>query len=91
MSKSQSLLTRYNPAVKKEYLLLPAGLMWLGVGIMLTFLAFRWLANSPHPLLFAAGGVTAGLIIYRFGFVKIAQKNISRIEALPGKRCFFLL
>ena len=89
MSKSQSLLTKYNPAVKKEYLLLPAGFMWMGVGVMLTFLAFHWLADSPHRYLFGIAGVTAGLIIYRFGFVKIAQKNIDRIEALPGKRCFF--
>ena len=89
MSKSQSLLTKYNPAVKKEYLLLPAGFMWMGVGIMLTIMAFRWLATASHPLPLAATGITAGVFVYRFGFLKIAQKNIDRIEALPGKRCFF--
>jgi len=89
VSKGQSLLTKYNPAVKKEYLLLPAGFMWMGVGIMLISLAVHWLAASSYPLYFGIAGITAGLIIYRFGFVKIAQKNIFRIEALPGKRCFF--
>jgi len=89
VSKSQSLLKKYNPAVKKEYLLLPAGFMWMGVGIMLCIMAFKWLGQSLQPLPFAIAGIAAGLIVYRFGFVKIAQKNIDRIEALPGKRCFF--
>ncbi len=75
--------------MKKEYLFLPAGFMWMGVGIMLCAMAFRWLFASFHPIPFAMSGVTAGILAYRFGFVKIAQKNIDRIEALPGKRCFF--
>jgi len=75
--------------VKKEYLLLPAGFMWMGVGIMLSVMAFGWLGTSVHPLPFALFGITAGILIYRFGFIKIARKNIVRIEALPGKRCFF--
>jgi len=89
VSKSQSLLTKYNPAVKKEYLLLPAGFMWMGVGIMLCVMAFRWLMSSLQPLPFSVAGITTGIAVYRFGFVKIAQKNIDRIEALPGLRCFF--
>jgi hypothetical protein len=89
VSKGQSLLKKYNPAVKKEYLLLPAGFMWMGVGIMLCTMAFRWLALSIQPLPFTVAGIAAGLLVYRFGFVKIAHKNIVRIEALPGKRCFF--
>ncbi|MBE0667262.1 MAG: hypothetical protein IH593_06250 [Bacteroidales bacterium] len=75
--------------MKKEYLLLPAGFMWMGVGIMLTVMAFGWLIASLHPIPFALIGITAGILVYRFGFLKIARKNIVRIEALPGKRCFF--
>ncbi len=75
--------------MKKEYLLLPAGFMWMGVGIMLCVMAFKWLGSSLQPLPFAVAGIAAGIVIYRFGFVKIAHKNIDRIEALPGKRCFF--
>jgi hypothetical protein len=89
VSKGQSLLKKYNPAVKKEYLLLPAGFLWMGVGIMLSVMAFRWLVPSLQPLYFAVAGITAGILVHRFGFIKIAQKNIVRIEALPGKRCFF--
>lgn len=75
--------------MKKEYLLLPAGFMWMGVGIMLCVMAFRWLVSTPQPVPFAVAGIAAGIVAYRFGFVTIAQKNIDRIEALPGKRCFF--
>ncbi len=75
--------------MKKEYLLLPAGFIWMGVGIMLCVMAFGWLGASLHPIPFALIGITAGILIYRFGFLKIARKNIVRIEALPGKRCFF--
>ncbi|HSO77241.1 MAG TPA: hypothetical protein VLQ76_01620, partial [Bacteroidales bacterium] len=66
-----------------------AGFMWMGVGIMLCEMAFRWLVASQQPLPFAVAGIATGIAVYRFGFVKIAQKNINRIEELPGKRCFF--
>jgi hypothetical protein len=88
-SSFRSLVQRYNPAVKKEYLLLPAGLMWMGVGIMLSIMAFRWLATAAYPFAFGVAGITAGALVYRFGFIRIAVKNIDRIKALPGKRCFF--
>jgi uncharacterized membrane protein len=89
MTALRSLIQKYNPAVKKEYLLLPAGIMWMGVGIMLCTLAFIWLLNASHPFPFALAGVIAGVIIYRFGFVKLARKNIDRIIALEGRHCFF--
>jgi len=85
----RSLIQKYNPAVNKKYLLLPAGFMWMGVGIMLCSMAFRWLLTSPHPYPFALAGVVAGLIIYRFGFVRLAKKNIERISALEGRHCLF--
>lgn len=89
MTPLRTLLTKYNPAVKKEYLLLPAGFMWMGVGVMLSLLAIVWLVPVRNHLLLEVSGLISGLIIYRFGFVKLARRNVSRIEALPGKRCFF--
>ena len=89
MTTIRSLVQKYNPAVKKEYLLLPAGFMWMGVGTMLCIMATGWLRHVSHPYPFVLTGITAGIIIYRFGFLRLAQKNVNRIEALPGKRCFF--
>ena len=83
------MIKKYNPAVKKEYLLLPAGFAWLGVGVMLCTMAFRWLQSAADPIVLAAIGIASGIIISIFGFTKIARKNIERIKALPGSRCFF--
>jgi uncharacterized membrane protein len=83
------LIQKYNPAVKKEYLLIPAGFMWMAVGIMLCTMAFVWLLQASHPYTFASIGIIAGLIIYRFGFVRLAKKNIDRISVLEGRHCFF--
>jgi len=85
----RSLIQKYNPAVEKKYLLLPAGFIWMGVGIMLCTLAFRWLLKATHPYPFALAGIIAGVIIYRFGFVMLAKKNIERISELEGRHCLF--
>lgn len=89
MSWFRTVIKKYNPAVKKEYLLLPAGFIWLGVGLMLCSMAFRWLQSAVHPVVFAAAGIAAAILISNFGFGKIAGQNIDRIKALPGSRCFF--
>lgn len=89
MSAEKSFFQKYNPSVKKECLFLPAGLMWLGVGVMLCSMAAVWLSRYFHPGIFLVAGIAAGLIIYRFGFSGMAKKNISRISLLEGKRCFF--
>ena len=89
MIEIRSLIQKYNPAVNKNYLLLPAGFMWMGVGIMLCSVAFRWLLEAPHPYSYALAGTIAGVIIYRLGFVKLAKKNIDRISVLEGRHCLF--
>lgn len=87
------LLRKLNPAVKKIWLQLAAGLMWSGVGIMLiSIAATRWLKlfNWGTLLLVILAGVSLGMGIYWFGFSKLARKNIRRIGAYPGERiCFF--
>ncbi|MCU0376839.1 MAG: hypothetical protein MUC78_01125 [Bacteroidales bacterium] len=89
MSWLQEAINKYNPAVKKEYLLLPAGFVWMGVGLMLCYKAFKWLQPTTHPVVLAVAGISAGTLISFFGFQKIARQNIERIEALPGNRCLF--
>jgi preprotein translocase subunit SecY len=80
-----------NPAVDKKYLLMTAGLMWCGVGVMLILFAESWLIHfeGRGVLLFAFAGILAGLPIHFMGFLKLARKNIYRLTALSEKKCFF--
>jgi hypothetical protein len=81
---------KFKPAVPKKVLLVFAGLMWFGVGIMLSTMAFRWLYDyEGNSWLYAVSGFIAALIIHHFGFLKIVDKNLGRISRLPGKPCIF--
>jgi len=79
------------PAVSKRWLFALAGLMWSGVGVMLCRLAYKWLQplNSPQAMTLTASGALMALLVYRFGFSKLALKNIRRIQQLPGRVCLF--
>lgn len=82
-------INRMHPKVHKNFLLIMSGAMWLGVGIMLNVLATHWLMNYGRPTawIFGATGFIAGIINFRFGFSKVANKNINRIAGLkenPG-------
>jgi hypothetical protein len=80
------------PATKKIWLHLTAGLMWSGVGIMLTVFAVTWLGlvHSWTVLLLIAAGLLLAAAIYFFGFSKLASKNVQRIIAIPKERvCLF--
>jgi len=79
------------PAVPKNALLLLAGLIWFCAGTILLVLAYSWLSNVERPLSFIYFGVglTAALLIHRFGFRKIAARNIKRILAKSGWQCLF--
>lgn len=82
---------RLKPAVSKRVLLLLAGLIWFGVGTMLLVWACSWLSDVHRSLglLYAGIGIAAGFAVHRFGFQKIAAKNIDRIRSMPDKRCVF--
>jgi hypothetical protein len=84
-------LEKLNPAVDKKYLLITAGIMWCGVGVMLISFAVSWLIHYQErgKALFYIAGLLAGLPIHFMGFSKLARKNISRLVALQGKKCFF--
>ena len=74
-------------AVNKRRLHLPAGITWSGVGGYLIYLAYGWLRplSIGRALLLAAAGVLLALVIYRFGFSKLAEKNIERISLLKDR------
>jgi len=84
-------LNSLKPAVTKSWLIAVAGLIWTGIGVMLCRLAYNWLAvaNRGMATSFALFGVAMAVAAYRFGFSKIAQKNIKRISLLVEKTCIF--
>ena len=79
------------PEVAREVLLLVAGLVWSGVGIMLGTWAVVWLtAASPSAaMILGAAGVACALVAWRFGFARLSNANIERIERLPVRACLF--
>jgi hypothetical protein len=82
---------KWKPGVPKSILLLTAGLMWIGVGVMLNTLAYFWLrVESASYACPAAGiGVAAALLIHHLGFLRVVDKNLARILPMQGKRCVF--
>ena len=84
-------LAKLNPAVDKKILVLLAGLMWCGVGIMLMVFAVTWLNRyeGSGKLIFYLCGFIAAMPIHFFGFIKIAEKNLNRLLPLTEKKCVF--
>ena len=81
---------KYKPAVPKKALLMMAGAMWCGVGIMLATMAIHWLRlYEGNPWIFAIPGLIVALIIHHFGFLRIVDKNLGRISGLKEKPCAF--
>ena len=85
------LVSKFKPAVSKYWLATAAGLMWTAVGLMLCGLAYEWLAAIPLRWAIPLGvvGTILALVVYRFGFSRIALKNIDRLCQFPDKACFF--
>lgn len=79
------------PAVKKPVLLFLSGIMWFCVGIMLNAFATHWLIIYGKSLsfLFAGIGCLLALTIHHFGFLKVADKNLGRIDLLSERPCVF--
>lgn len=84
-------LAKLNPAVDKKILVLLAGLMWCGVGIMLIAFAVTWLTryNASGRLIYYLCGFIAAMPIHFFGFIKIAKKNLNRLLPLTENKCVF--
>lgn len=84
-------IRKFTPSVDKRVLVLLAGLMWCGVGIMLVRFAVTWLypMGIRSAAIFYAAGFLAAMPIHHFGFLKIADKNLNRLMPLNEKRCVF--
>ncbi len=78
-------------SVDKSILVLLAGLMWCGVGVLLFSYAISWLSpcNSREQFFFYSAGFLAAMPIHHFGFLKIADKNLNRILSLAEKKSPF--
>lgn len=85
------VLDKIKPAVAREALLLVAGLVWSGMGIMLCVWAYVWFATEPvsSALLPAAAGLLLALAAWRFMFAPVARSNTERIERAPLRACLF--
>jgi hypothetical protein len=91
MKGLEIIIEKLKPSVSKYWLMALAGLMWSVVGIMLCRMAYIWLRAVPVKWALALGslGLISALAAYRFGFSKIALKNIFRLCLLPDKVCIF--
>jgi len=84
-------LEKYKPAVMNSFLLFLAGIVWMGVGIMLLCIAILWLSSSQsgHVFLLAGTGVVIALLVHHFGFLRIVDTNLERILQTDDKKCVF--
>lgn len=74
------------PAVSIKWLLLIAGALWTGVGLILCDIASVWLSHTTWSTAasIGIGGFAVGIIVYRFGFRQIARHNLQRIHMMKG-------
>jgi uncharacterized membrane protein len=81
----------WKPGVPKSALLLIAGSMWIGVAIMLNWLSYSWLRTESRESALVALliGFIGALVIHRFGFSRLVDKNLARILPMEGPRCVF--
>ena len=84
-------IKQFTPSVDKRVLVLLAGIMWCGVGIMLMRFSVIWLSpiGINNAWIYYAAGFLAAMPIHHFGFLKIADKNLSRLLPLTDKKCLF--
>jgi hypothetical protein len=85
------LLRDLKPAVSKYWLLMLAGLTWSTVGILLCRRAYDWFTgidgNGSIPLELVS--LLMALTAHRFGFSKVAERNIRRLCLLTERTCLF--
>jgi hypothetical protein len=82
---------RFTPSADKRILVLLAGIMWCGVGVMLVSFAASWLSplHTGNQVFYYASGFLVAMPVHHFGFLKIADKNLKRLLPLNEKRCLF--
>ena len=68
------------PSVDRRVLVLIAGVVWSLVGLVLIGVALLWLISSHKNVIMSITvGIISGLVVYRYGFSKLARKNLIRI------------
>jgi hypothetical protein len=84
-------IRKLTPRADKRILVLLAGLMWCGVGVLLVSYAITWLSvcTPKEKYIYYSIGFLAAMPIHHFGFLKIADKNLKRLLPLTEKRCVF--
>ncbi len=82
---------KWKPAVPVHILLLTAGSLWFGTGVLLNAMAGSWLKAGPPSIALAVivAGLIGALLLHHYCFMRLAQKNLGRILSLEGRRCFF--
>ena len=87
----KKFIRKLRPAVDKKILMLMAGLMWCGVGVMLMSYSVSWLSSFPgkNQLIYGSAGFLAAMPIHYFGFLRLADKNLARLLPMTEKKCFF--
>jgi hypothetical protein len=82
-----SFLDRMKPGVPRRALPFVAAGAWLIAGMILLYRGELTLHGDP---LFTAVGVAAGLVFFRFVFLRISTKHITRMRAVEHERpCMF--
>ena len=85
-------IKKLKPGVPKKWLLLTAGLMWTGVGVLLISLAVEWVfaPTVKSPWNYWLPGIGLAYLISQFGFSRLASKNSLRINNHPEEKpCLF--
>ena len=85
-------LSQFKPAASKTWLIIFSGVMWSGVGLFLISLAAGWFQQVSYRArwMYWAAGLAAAAAIARWGFSRLARKNILRITAISSPApCFF--
>lgn len=81
------------PAAKRKVLVLLAGILWSAVGLVLMAVSIKWSMSAPGEIIyFIIPGLLVGILVYRFGFLKLVITNLERIfSQAPGKEkvCIF--
>jgi hypothetical protein len=85
------MLSKFNPAIPRHYLLAIAGTLWTFAGVLLCVRALLWLGGFEvvEVLAVETAGVAAAIAVYEIGLSKIVDKNIDRIGQLPDRACLF--
>jgi hypothetical protein len=84
-------LSHLKPTMPKCWLFAASGVMWSAVGIIMGATAIGWLADGGmgRGIALAVAGLILATLSVRWGFGRIAKKNIRRLRRLPDRGCFF--